>query len=136
MDFDSIKSHDDLKKFLSESKWQTFEQLVGHIFEMNDFSVDINFVKMLHGRVRRQYDVIAKDLRYLFVVDCKMWAGNRYKSSALKNAAETHIERCKHLESDKEIVPIIVSLNNEDVDWHEGVPIVPVHKLNSFLRNY
>ena len=134
--FDLIKSFDDLKEFLANSRWQTFEEFVGYIFEENDYDVKVNYVKMLYGRVRRQYDVIAENFNYLFVVDCKFWSKNRYKSSALKNAAETHIERCKHLETDKKIIPLIVTSNNEDIFYHEDVFIVPVDKLNLFLRDY
>ena len=133
MDFSEIKDYESLGEFLDKSSWQNFEKLVGYVFEQNDYKVKVNFVKMLQGRIRRQYDVIAENFKNLFVVDCKMWGNGRYKSSALKDAAETHVERCKHLETDKEIVPLIVTSNNEDVQFHEEVVIVPIDKLNNFL---
>jgi len=136
MDFSLIKNYKDLKEFLKESRWQTFEDLIGFIFEENGFKVQVGFVKVLNGRVKRQYDVLAENFKYLFVIDCKFWDSNRYKSSALKNAAETHVERCKHLETDKKIIPLIVTSNQEDIDFYEEVAIVPVNKLNSFLRDY
>ncbi len=134
--FDSVQDYDSLKNFLDDSRWQTFEDFVGYIFEENGFDVKINFVKMLFGRIRRQYDVIAENFNFVFVVDCKFWSNGRYKNSALKNAAETHIERCKHIETNKKIIPLIVTSNNENIQSHEEVTIVPVDKLNLFLRDY
>lgn len=136
MDFIKIKSYKDLRKFLDDSRWQTFEELVGFVFEENGFEVEVGLVKILNGKVKRQYDVIAENFKYMFVVDCKFWDKNRYKSSALRDAAETHIERCKHLETDKKIVPLIITSNQEDINFHKGVAIVPISKLNGFLRGY
>ena len=136
MDFNSIKDYESLKEFLDNSRWQTFEDFVGYIFEENSFEVKINLVKMLNGKIRRQYDVLAENFNYLFVIDCKFWSNGRYKNSALRSAAETHVERCKHIETEKEIVPLIVTSNNEEIICHEGVFVVPVSSLNNFLKDY
>lgn len=136
MDFSSIKNYKSLKEFLEDSKWQSFEELVGYIFQENGFNTKVNFVKMLQGRIRRQYDVLAENFKYLFVVECKHWGIGRYKSNALKNAAETHLERCKYLDTSKKIIPLLVTSNNEDIQFHKDVAIVSVDKLNSFLKDY
>jgi len=58
MDFEDIKTIEDLERVSKGAVWQNFEILVGFIFETNDFQVIINKVKTFNKK-RRQYDVIA-----------------------------------------------------------------------------
>ena len=127
-----ISSLEDLQKLSQEVKWQYFEKLVGWVFEQNDFSVKVNYVSK---NPKRQYDVLAEKFNKIFLVDCKKWKGKRYKSTQLKYAVEKHIERCSLFPTEKEKSPIIVTLMDEDITEHSGVPIVPIQKLNSFLNS-
>ena len=130
-----VKSLEDLDKLSKEVKWQYFEKLVGWIFEQNGFDVQVNKVAV-YGKTKRQYDVIAERFGKMFIVDCKKWGGNRYKSAALRKAVEKHLERCGLIETGKEKIPIIVTLLTEDITEDSGVPIVPICKLNSFINQY
>lgn len=134
MNFDDIKDHNDLQKVSSESIWQNFERLVAFIFEKNDFKVEIGKVKTSNKK-RRQYDVIARSKDRTFLVECKRWSGNRYRLSALKKAAMDHRERSEFYRelTNEFVVPIIVTLIEEEIQVFEDVPLVPVSKLNSFL---
>lgn len=133
MMFENIKNADDLKQVSREERWQNFERLVAFVFEKNDFDVEVNIVKVFNGR-RRQYDVVANSLSNLFLVECKRWTGP-YKNSELKKAVEKHIERCRLWQENKEIIPIVVTLQEEDLKIYEGMPIVPIEKLNNFINN-
>ena len=130
-----INSLEDLEKVSVEVKWQYFEKFVGWIFEQNSFSVQVNKVLVEKGK-RRQFDVIAERFNNIFIVDCKKWKGNRYKSSALRKAAEKHIERCEFVRTEKKKIPLIVTLVQEDVQEENNVKIVPIDKLNSFINDY
>ena len=134
MNFENLNSINDLIKFCKENNWQDFEKLVSFIFEKNGFLVDCSIVKVFNKK-KRQYDVIAKDNEKVVLVDCKKWAGNRYKSSALKTAVKKHLERCEFYKNftEKEVIPLIVTEFQEDILFFEDVPIVPVEKLNRFL---
>ena len=70
------------------------------------------------------------------------------KASALKSAAEKENKRTVELASELDrlskklntltegpytIFPVIVTWLVEEVELHEGVPVVPVFKLNSFI---
>ena len=136
-----IKSLQDLEKISKEVKWQYFEKLVGWIFEQNDFEVGVNQVILFEkasGVLRRQFDVIAKRFNKTFLIECKKWKGNRYKASALKRAVESHIEKATLFKEKRkeEIIPVIVTMLQEDIIEHEGVPIVPIDKLNTFINHH
>jgi Holliday junction resolvase len=108
--------------------------LAAFIFEENDFQVKTNIVKTSNKK-RRQYDVIAKKNNKTFLIECKKWAGNRYRLSALKAAAKQHKERSEFYRNltDETAIPIIVTLVEEEIRFCEDVPIVPILKLNSFI---
>lgn len=133
--FEEIKCIEDLQRVSAEVVWQNFERLTAFIFEENNFLAVTNTVKTLKKR-RRQYDVIAKTNNRTFLVECKKWAGNRSRLSALKRAIEQHKERTEfyqHL-TREDAIPIVVTLIEEEIRSYEGVPIVPILKLNSFIN--
>jgi Holliday junction resolvase len=135
MNFEDIKSIEDLEKVSTEIIWQNFERLAAFIFEENEFQVKINIVKTFNKK-RRQYDVIAKKNNQTFLVECKKWAGNRHRLSALKRATTQHKERTEFYKNvaGGDAIPIIVTLIEEEIQFYEEVPIVPILKLNSFLN--
>lgn len=134
MNFENIKSIEALEKVSKEIVWQNFERLAAFIFEENGFQVKTNTVKTLNKK-RRQYDVIAKKNSQTFLVECKKWSGNRYRLSAIKRAVVQHKERTEFYKntSGEDAIPIIVTLIEEEIEFYEEVPIVPILKLNSFL---
>jgi hypothetical protein len=135
MNFQDISTIEDLQKASGEAIWQNFERLVAFIFEVNDFQVVINKIKTFK-RKRRQYDVIARKNERIFLVECKKWAGNRHRSSALKKAIVQHKERTEFYENltGEATTPILVTLIEEDIKFYEDLPIVPIFKLNSFIN--
>jgi len=135
MDFEDITGTEDLETVSEESVWQNFERLAAFIFEKNNFGVTVNTVKTLNKK-RRQYDVIAWKNNQTFLIECKNWAGKRYRLSALKSAIVQHKERTTFYETitNEDAIPLIVTLIEEEIRVFEGVPIVPVHKLNSFIN--
>jgi protease II len=135
MNFEDIQSIEDLAVVSEEVVWQNFERLAAFIFEQNNFRVNVNIVKT-HQKTKRQYDVIAWKGNQAFLVECKKWAGNRYRLSAIKKAVEQHKERTTFYETitNEEAVPLLVTLIEEEIQVYEGVPIVPVQKLNSFVK--
>lgn len=135
MNFDHIQSIEDLAVVSEEVVWQNFERLAAFIFEKNNFLVSVNIVKS-GQKTKRQYDVIARKDNQTFLVECKKWAGNRYRLSAIKKAVEQHKERAAFYQTitNEDAVPLLVTLIEEEIQVYEGVPIVPVQKLNSFVN--
>ena len=138
--FEDIKCIKDLDQVSTEVVWQNFERLTAFIFEKNDFQAVTNIVKTLKKKKRRQYDVIAKTNSKTnsktFLVECKKWAGNRSRLSALKKAIEMHKERTEFYQflTREDAIPIVVTLVEEEIRSYEGVPIVPILRLNSFIN--
>ena len=71
-----------------------------------------------------------------FLVECKKWAGNRYRLSAVKKAVEQHKERTLFYAAitHEDAIPLLVTFIEEEIRVYEGVPIVPVQKLNGFVN--
>jgi hypothetical protein len=133
--FEAIETIEDLETVSEETIWQNFERLAAFIFEKNDFRVTVNTVKTCNKN-RRQYDVIARKSSQTFLVECKKWAGNRYRLSALKKAVEQHKERTAFYKTitHEDAVPVLVTLIEEEIRIYEGVPLVCILKLNSFIN--
>ncbi len=130
-----IKSPGDLERLSKEMKWQWFEKLVGWIFEQNGFEAEVNRV-IVFPEGKRQFDVIARRFGKAFLVECKKW--KRPNSSALKNAAVKHLEKCGLFgeRNPGEAIPIVVTMLQEDIKEHLDVPVVPIDKLNTFINQF
>jgi Holliday junction resolvase-like predicted endonuclease len=143
-----VLSGEPIEDVLSRYRWQDFESAVAQIFATNGFTV----FKNLRFKTDRRWeiDVVASNNGSVLCVDCKGWGNGRYKKTALRKAAEDQISRTESLErfisnnpiarhnldvhSDTIFYPTIVTLFEEDVDPDNGVLVVPVWKLNSFLN--
>ena len=130
-----IQSVSDLEKISNAVKWQYFEKLVAFIFRENGFDAKQNIVvKDSYGN-KRQFDVIAKRYGITYLVECKKWKSNERKS-ALKSSVKKHLERCVLYEGlHGPGTPLIVTLLDDNIAEHEGVVIVPIMKLNSYIND-
>lgn len=133
-----INSVSELETLSHQVRWQYFEKLAAFIFEQSGFDAKQNVV-VKSGGTKRQFDVVAKDVGKTFLVECKKWESRKEKTSALRSAVNKHLERCSFYSSinrNENIIPILVTLMDEDTAMHEGVPIVPIMKLNAFLQEF
>jgi hypothetical protein len=133
-DFGTIGSIGELEGVAEGSVWQHFERLTAFIFEQNGFRVSVGTVKT-RNRQRRQYDVIARKNGRTLLVECKRWSKNRYRLPALRRAIGQHRERVQFYKeiTQEDAVPVMVTLIEEEIRMFEGVPLVPVHRLNAFI---
>jgi len=133
-----IKSVSDLEKISAAVKWQYFEKLTAFIFEENGFDAKQNVI-VKDEHYKRQFDVIAKRFDATWLVECKKWKSRKQRAGAMKSAAAKHLERCALYETVAKpgrIMPLIVTLIEEEVVQHDGIFIVPVTKLNWFVNNF
>lgn len=130
-----IENYSQLNKILGDLDWQTFEKIVGRIFEFHEF--DVKFGKVVTFEdTKRQYDVIAEK-EYIVFIDCKNWDNKRRIRYGLKKAVEDQIERVEKIANDrKEKYPMIVTSNDNPIEFYKRVPIVPIQKLSEFLINF
>ena len=117
--------------------WKDFEGFVAEILSENSFRC-----------VEMEIDVVGVKGHTIIAIDAKMWGVRNGKGSALKTAAQKQKKRTQDLTWDLDrlskklsslnrgiytIFPVIVTWLVEEVELHEGVPVVPVFKLNSFI---
>ena len=121
---------EDVSEYLT---WKDFESLTGLILEENDFDVTKNLILT---KPRIEIDVIGKKMDIALLIDCKHWK-NMSKSS-LQEIVKKQIARVKRYVSDESIsaLPVIVTLHQEEIQFIDNVPIVPIMKLSSFLDEF
>lgn len=134
MRLDKIKNYRQLSQVIEKSSWQRFEEIVGKVFELHDYEVEVGKV-ISFGDTKRQYDVIAEGENCI-LVDCKKWDNKRRIKHGLRRAISDQIERVERFESDMEKYPLLVTSSRSPIKFHRGVPIVPIHKLNIFLSSF
>ena len=134
-----------LRRFRRFLAWQEFEDLSKLTFEENGFRVVKHLIfKTRSGR--REVDILAWNDSFLFAVDCKHWLRG-LSTSRMSAAVRSQVERAKALAGKpdvlirlgvthydrRRIVPIIITLGDPHRPVVDGVPVVSVLRLMSFL---
>ncbi|MFW9770230.1 MAG: hypothetical protein ACFFF9_06045 [Candidatus Thorarchaeota archaeon] len=130
--------------------WKDFEGFVAGILSENSYKCVESFRRRGNSEIQgMEIDVVGIRGRTIIAVDAKMWGVRGGKASALKIAAEKQKTRTSELSNELDrlskklptltqgpytIFPVIVTWLVEEVEFHEGVPVVPVFKLNSFIH--
>jgi Holliday junction resolvase len=117
-------------------RWQDFERTVKSICDENGFKTSFRVVfKDEHGR--GEIDVVAERYDITLCIDAKLYSASRYRVSQIKKEAEKHLERCKRFSKlrRKKVVPVIVSLINDEIYRHGECIVVPFESFNDFLTN-
>ncbi len=126
-------------------EWQEFENFAVAILEENGFHATRHLVfKSKIGR--REVDILAWNDMLLLAVDCKHWLRG-LAPARMREAANAQVERTVALAErpellmrlgvihpeGKRIMPVLFSLGEPRQSVAEGVPVVTVSKLVSFL---
>ena len=121
---------EDVSEYLT---WRDFESITGLILEEKYFDVTKNLVLT---KPRMEIDVIGKKMDIALLIDCKHW--KTMSKSALDEIVKKQVERVKRYVSDESIsaLPVIVTLHQEEIQFVDNVPIVPIMKLSSFLDEF
>lgn len=135
MKLKDVKNYSQLQEILEEISWQKFEEIVGKIFEIHGYKVEVSEVITFEG-TRRQYDVIARQEDHLIIADCKRWDRKRRIKYGLKQAAEKQINRVKKFQAKQAKYPIVVLSCRSPIEYYHQVPLVSVYKLNKFLLQF
>ena len=129
--------------------WKDFEGFVASILSENTYRCVESYRRRGNSLIQgMEIDVIGVKGNTIISIDAKMWSIRSGKASALKTAAEKQKKRTLELseELDKlskkmgtlterkySLFPVLVTWLVEEVELHEGVPVVPIFKLNSFI---
>ncbi|MDO8055483.1 MAG: hypothetical protein Q6361_01350, partial [Candidatus Hermodarchaeota archaeon] len=100
---------------------------------------------------RYEIDIIAMRQPYLLCIDCKQFGARWGKASVLRSACEKQLVRSQaladHLDryqvdlgildwQEPVLLPVLVTMMLEDIQFHENTPIVPAANLNAFLLKF
>lgn len=122
---------DDVSIYLN---WKDFEGLVAEILESKNFDIIKNLVLT---NPRMEIDVIGINHGVAILIDCKHW--KRMSSSTLRDIVKKQVSRVKHYVEKTQgtiAVPAIVTLYQEEINFIDNVPIVPILQFSSFLDEF
>jgi Holliday junction resolvase-like predicted endonuclease len=125
--------------------WQEFEDFAVESLKQNGFQA-VKHLVFKSRRGRREIDLLAWSDNFALSVDCKHWLRGLSPSSA-RATAMAQIERTIALSErpdllirrgfvnpvKRKILPVVISLSDPRERIVEGVPVVAVSKLLSFL---
>jgi hypothetical protein len=128
----AVRMGADLEELSKILDWKDFEVLATKILEASGYATHHAFRLK---RPRTEIDVIGIREGLALLIDCKHW--KRASPSELRRFAAMQVERAEAFIMTKEsvctAVPAILTLHSESVDFADGVPVIPVTKLRSFL---
>jgi len=129
----AIKLGADVESVSEYITWQDFESITGLILEEKDFDVTKNLILT---KPRMEIDVVGTKMDIALLIDCKHW--KTMSKSALDEIVKKQVERVKRYVADENMsaLPVIVTLHQEEIQFVENVPIVPIMKLSSFLDEF
>ncbi len=139
----------EIEEIVQHLTWKDFEGFVARVLQENDYLCTESFRRRGNQHTQgMEIDVIGVKGRTILAIDAKMWGVRSGKSSALRDAVSKQAIRTNRLGSELDrlrekipsmspgsytLIPIMVTWLVEEVEIHEGVPVVPIFKLNGFL---
>ena len=115
--------------------WKDFEYFTSELLSLFEYQTKVNIIL---SKPRAQLDVIGIKNDFAITIDCKHW---KYSNkTTLTIYAEKQIRRTMlWLEREKKItqaLPMIITLDNAIFKFINGVPVVPILTLKSFLKEF
>jgi hypothetical protein len=114
--------------------WKDFELLSSELLRTVGYVTKTN---IYFTKPRMEIDVIGIKSGFAIIADCKHWKYNSISSTsrcARKQAQRTEflLRRVNDISS---AVPIILTLHDVNINFIEGIPIVPISKFKSFIND-
>ncbi|HEX5186542.1 MAG TPA: hypothetical protein VFV86_06595 [Nitrososphaeraceae archaeon] len=115
--------------------WKDFEYFTSELLNLFEYNTKVNIVL---SKPRAQLDVIGTKNNFAITIDCKHWKYNNSTSLSMyaekqKRRSQLWLDRQKNI---KTVLPMIITLFSSNFRFIQGVPIVPILALNSFLNNF
>jgi Holliday junction resolvase-like predicted endonuclease len=142
----ALNSGGDLESVSSLLQWQEFEGMASIALQQNGYDVTKN-LRIKHADRRWEIDIVGCRKPLVICIDCKHWHRSMHASATIR-IAEEQVERTEALAEslpnpniklkcakwDKtRFIPVVLSLMQGALKFHENVPIVSVLQLQDFL---
>jgi hypothetical protein len=125
----------DIQECSKVLSWKDFECFTSELLTMFGYITKVNIVL---SKPRAQIDVVGIKNDFAITIDCKHWKYN--SKTTLTIFVEKQIRRTMlWLQREKKItkaLPVIITLDNACFKFINGVPIVPILTLKSFLNEF
>jgi hypothetical protein len=126
----------DILSICSKINWHDFELFSSEIMRFHGYNVYTNFRLK---NPKREIDVVGIRSQKALLIDCKHWKKN--SPSGLKLIVEKQKKRTMLFVQNskmniKNAFPIILTFLPNTFELVDGVPIVSINKLNSFLLDF
>ena len=118
--------------------WQDFEAFASHLLNLYGYIARCNLNFSQPSRMQIDVVGINYDSKLAIVVDCKHWKRNNLSSIssyARKQAQRTSVLLLQIRKKVSRAIPIILTLYPTDIRLVDGVPVVPIVKFNSFIKD-
>lgn len=144
---EALKANADVGRVCRVLDWREFEELTSKALEANCFSVTKHLMFKHSGR-RYEIDVVGSKEPLLMCADCKHWRSGLGRRR-IQTAARKQFERMRYLAEEMPrqasrigiaawnravILPTVITLSDAIRGLHDGIPIVPILRLGSFLK--
>ena len=147
-----LKSGDFKLGLIKKISWRDFEIFCADVLKINGFKCMNNLRFKCKNKKRYEIDILAiSELKKIMLsIDAKHWKiGGRSKivdaitnqirrtNNLIKNCVKIFSHKLnleKYIDYKK--IPIIITLNKEKIKIQNGVPVVPLEKLNNFIQNF
>ena len=115
--------------------WKDFEYFTSELLNLFEYKTKVNIVL---SKPRIQLDVIGIKNNFAITIDCKHW---RYNNNTTLSIYAEKQKRRSLLWLNRQmtittVLPIIITLFSSDFRIIQGVPIVPIVALKSFLNDF
>jgi hypothetical protein len=132
----ALQTGNDIEAISRYLSWQDFEAFASDLLNLEGYVTerDLRFSRP----IRMQIDVVGVDhnSQLAIVADCKHWKRNNLSSisSYARRQADRTYKLLVHKRKISHAVPIILTLHAMDIRFIDGIPLVPVAKFSSFIR--
>ncbi len=145
-----IESGTDIRAIFEFLDWKGFEIIISTIFDKIGYTVQSNF-RYKDESTKYEIDVLAFKFPYLFVIDCKHYkhpSPTVMKEAVIKQKERTEVllemfpilyeelisKLLLPIKRQIYLYPLIISWRNQEVQFHQNIPIVAFSKLSGFLQ--
>ena len=132
----ALQMGSDIERVSNTLSWRDFETLTVEVLRTYGYTTHTN-VRFTNPRC--EIDVIGIESTEALVIDCKHWKRSNISlisSYAKKQKARTELLLQRRRKSITLAIPVILTLHSENIHLVSRVPIIPISKFTSFLRDF
>jgi hypothetical protein len=134
----ALQNGTDIEMISKCLSWQDFEAFASHLLNLSGYTAECNLNFSKPSRMQIDVVGINYESKLAIVVDCKHWKRNNLSSIssyARKQAQRTSVLLLQIRKKISRAIPIILTLYPTDIRLVDGVPVIPIVKFNSFIKD-